>query len=223
MKNFVDFLQHMKFASLITFIAIVSTFLLSVSNFIEKMFGKKYIGTWAFEFIKSRFTFQSRIEKMLTEQNVKIAEISKEVTYNGGTYKLRDAVADLREQIANISDNQAVSISNQHALIDCSPIAMFMNDADDNLERANPAWMKLLGVTNFNEVSGGGWIKLIPKEDKADVLANLKMNSYSEFSDKVRLVNQTTKDVAWYMCRTSFQRDRQGKKVKVIGTLEPIE
>lgn len=218
-----DFLQHMNYSSIVVFLALITGMLLSVSKFVETMFGKKYLGTWAFEAIKKRFTFQSRMEKILLDQNVKIASIANEVMYNGGTKTLTSAFKDLQSDVTTISENQKIALSNQYAIIDCSPTPIFMNDADNNLERVNPAWMKLLGVTNFNEVKNLGWIKLIPKEDREEVLKNTRVNADAEFAEKVRLVNQTDGSIKEFMCRTSFQKNKDGKILKTIGTLELVK
>ena len=137
-----------KILSSVTFgdIVLVLTFIVTISGVIEKLFNKKFIGTWLLSGIKKFFLFPFKTLKELEkikETNEQLIEevknVKTEVQFNGGKYKLRDAVADIKQTTETILNNQAFTNEKQKAMmyIDSNPI--FISNRDNDVIFVNAA------------------------------------------------------------------------------------
>lgn len=225
MTRIIDFFQHLDYAGILGFITTIGGIYLGFVTFMDKAFGIKLVGNKVFKGIYNFFAAPIRLSKKMDAVNTKIEEIHNEVKYNGGKYKLVDAVVDLKKDTEQLIIGQSLLEANQMAFFDSSTAPMFMNDQNNELCYVNSAWLKLTGVTTLDEVRGIGWLKVIPKEDREELLNIYKLNiqNPATFSGKVRFINLQTEKITNCYCQTSLVRNSTGQIVKSIGTIEILD
>ncbi len=225
MKSIFNYLENIEYAGIIsTLISIGGIYLIFVT-FMDKAFGIKLIGNKVFKRIYAILTLPSRMEKQLIAVNNRIVEIHDEVIYENGKQRLIDVVAELKANSENLIIGQSLLEANQMAFFDSSTTPMFMNDQNNELCYVNSAWFKLTGISSLDEIRGVGWLKLIPKEDREEILVLYKNNIQvpAAFSGRVKFLNIQTNKVTLCHCQTSLVRDSNNNIIKSIGTLEILD
>jgi PAS domain S-box-containing protein len=153
-------------------ITLFFTGIMLIIEFISATFDKKFLGTWLFTKIKNFCLFPIKVYKKLEsiESNQKIfsdeiKKIKSEVQFNGGKYKLRDAVEDIKDLTELISYNQAIISEKQRSMmyIDSNPI--YIADKEGNWNFVNASLLEMLGYHDPKDIYGIGWMKAIPDED----------------------------------------------------------
>lgn len=209
--------------SLTTIIAVI-TLIIVFSAFISKALAREYFLNDLYKYLKRSLTRSSRIEKSL-EKNAElmlamstdINMLKHEIIFNGGKYRLKDAVGDILKA-QSIYTSERIST----LYIDDSPI--YKTDCFANVTFVNAAWLDMVGCTNANEMMGKGYYRAIPKNQLEDIIheqENIKGGPLPYFG-KFIFQHLVTKQLIETTVRSQVINDNVGP-VGVIGTITNIK
>jgi hypothetical protein len=173
-------LPHITFGEFIVFFTAISVIL----KLGEDLAGKKYFGNFLYQEFKKVITTPGKILR-------KLDEIQSEVTYNGGKYKLKDAVFDLTQKV-NAAQTQAIYNGNKLNEIEAN--FRLSDDIDDAMKfkldetgacyYANRSLYSHFGFVE-NSIAGFNWENYIVVEDMERVHFKYErsIKTRSEFID----------------------------------------
>lgn len=209
-------------------IAIAAFVYLTVEFILIKGFGKKAFMLSALKWLAGMLAsnreiktlFQKQGEAMTGQQEliysvlVKLESIENEVRFNGGKYKLVDAVKD-------ILNNQAVQSSEREAAMYIDPQPMFKTDTAGRVTFVNAAWLDMVGCTDEEEVMGFGFLIVVPEEnrDLVEKTAERFAKSPAPFHGRFVYKNLQTGKLVQTNVRTQLIRDQKNNFVGTLGTV----
>lgn len=189
---------------------------------IEDLFGKKYIGTWFWNGVKRVIMMPATILKMIEDMRRELATIKHEVTYNGGKYKLRDAVADLKVTC----DTMAVMLRDVNLSLKVSDeidnMMKFRTDASGYLLSPNRAYLDYFGFKE-TDVRGFNWENCIHRKYLQEVQVKWKRatQTKSDFIDTYIIIDSEGKE---HRCLVRAIAMMSNDELHgYYGTIEPIE
>ena len=210
----------------------VSAFIFVVLEFIiYKGFGKKAFLLAFVHWLSRIFRSNKVIQTMLIKQNeeiamqreliysilVKMESVENEVKFNGGKYRLKDAVKD-------ILYNQGVYSSEREASLYIDPQPIFKTNEVGKVTFVNAAWLEMVGCTDEEEMLGMGWMAAVPEEsrDLAEKTSERFKNSPSPFHGGFVYKHLKTGVLIKTNVRTQLIRDGNGKFIGTLGTVQVL-
>lgn len=154
-------------------IVFVLTAFTVLSKWIESFFGKKFIGTWIWEGIKKVVLTPKKILDGQAIIMKEITAVKAEVTYNGGSIKLRDAVAAVKATCDNTSTTVQDINMTLKASDEIDNMMKFRYDSVGYLISANRAFLDYFGFKE-TDVRGFNYESTIEKRDLQDVQVTLQ-------------------------------------------------
>lgn len=229
-----NFLNSIQWGELTGFAFWAMAALIGVSVSIEKLTGiKNPLAQWAKRFIKAvgqilktgrmlqEFRQESTANWVVAMAAIK--EVKEEVKYNGGKRTMVDAVKTIEALIAELTISTKTFEATERASYEVSAHPMFENNAMGDLVYVNAEWEYMTGAT-FEEVRGAGWLKVIPKEDRADLIEINKSSVNTVFRGTVRFQHLKTGKITNTFCVTSpIFHPITGMLVKTIGMLKTLD
>ena len=212
-----------------SFIAISGFVFLVVEFIIYKGFGKKAFLLAFVHWLTKIFNANKEIQSMLVKQNeavvkqndliytalVKLESIENEVRFNGGKYKLVDAVKD-------ILYNQSVYSSEREAALYIDPQPMFKTDNKGGVTFVNAAWLEMIGCDDENEVMGYSYLIAVPEEsrDLVEKTSERFVRSPAPFHGDFTYKHLKTGELIKTNVRTQLIRDGKGTFVGTLGNVK---
>lgn len=142
---------------------------------IETIFGKKYLGSWAWSGLKRVFMMPVTIMHKLEELRIEVKFIRDEVQYNGGTIKLRDAVEKIDKNVgqalAQAKDNGS-KITELDTRFDiseeCDSTMIFKMNATGGCDYCNQSFYKYFGFAE-QDIIDFNWENIIKPTELQEV------------------------------------------------------
>ena len=102
-------------------------------------------------------------------------------------------------------------------LTEFSPVGIYLTAPDGGCTYANPAWLKMAGMSE-PEALGQGWVSGLHPDDRDTVYANWNrmVESDGEWGMEYRFVNAED-EVTWVYGTATAQRDEDGTPIRYIG------
>lgn len=195
---------------------------------IETIFGKKYIGTWAWNGLKRFFLLPINIMHKLDSLQVELKFVRDEVQYNGGTVKLRDAVEKIDKNVgqalAQAQDN-GVEIAEVKIKLkireDCDLALIYKLNAAGGCHYCNEAFYKYFGYAE-PDVIAFNWENIIKASDLPEVRKRWERAyaTRSQFLSKHTIINSDGEEI---LCKVIGMPLIVGDVLKgFYGTVTPI-
>jgi PAS domain S-box-containing protein len=149
-------------------------------------------------------------------------------TLQGNQKRLMDEViiegeAKLKDRVVAIHNEQVVVKAALDAKMDSDPMPIFKTDTENKLFYANPAFLKLMGLTSLKEIIGMAWLsKIIPPRLRAEIADthNTYKTSDAEFHDLFVYMNAKTKKEFTAFVNTIRVYEADGKTLRyTLGTV----
>jgi PAS domain-containing protein len=207
-------------------ITLILTSLLLVSNVMEKLFNKKFIGSWVWNKIYKFFTYPMRISKAILvlaegQEHLRgdIAVIKKEVTLNGGG-SLKDSNVRQEKALTQVLESQKLIEEVQTANIGVQSIPTFKVNLRREWTFVNPALLKMLKASS-EEVLGHGYRKFIPYPEMVRLDKEREPNPSIPYVGEVEFI--VDGEPLYTYCRTAQVRNTAGEVLYLLGTFEILE
>ena len=212
-----------------TIIAVFLFAFAAIEFVIYKGFGKKAFLLAFVHWFTKLFHASRDIKEMLEGQNlavtkqnelifaalVKLEAIENEVRFNGGKYKLVDAIKD-------ILYNQGLYASEREAAlyIDAQPI--FKTDINGGVTFVNAAWLEMVGCEDADQVMGMSYLIAVPDGDKdfVEKTSERFAKSPAPYHGDFIYKHIKTGELIKTNVRTQLIRDNNGKFVGTLGTVK---
>ena len=212
-----------------TKVLLIFSIILPIITIVEWVTKKESVGTkffkWVIGLVKAPYRAMQTIRSLLdmfTVLDRKVTEIKSEVTYNGGTFKLRDALEANNKKTNEIFEMMSLIGTRVDTSFYLDDKPMFVTNLKGELLRANTAWEDITGGKE-EEMLGLNYMRAIPIE------AHPAMNAERErlaanptpYSGEVPFKNIKTKDVILTYCNTRLAITSNGAE-EIWGTLKII-
>lgn len=187
---------------------------------IEDLFGKKYLGSWAWGGVKKFFLLPITILHKLEVLSTEVQFVREEVQYNGGKIKLRDIVQKISIQ-SEINGFKLAELTTRYQIgEECDPTLIFKMDAVGGCSYCNQSFYKYFGFTEI-DIKNFNWENLIKKEELTEVQKRWQRayETKSQFYSRQTILNSEGKE---YVCRVIAMPIVLDEKLKgFYGTITP--
>lgn len=197
------------------------TILVLFFDFVIKSTGKESPIISAFKWVKEKFKRKEDIRELMWKSLVKLEAIENEVKFNGGKYKLVDAVKDLQYSTGQIINTLAIQSSEREADMYVANIPMYKTEGASNVTFVNAAWCEMVGCTDYNRMLGHGWKQAVmPFElERYDDFEKLFTHDLVPFYGEYSFRHLVTKQEIKTMVRTQVIKDGNNKPIGTMGTI----
>lgn len=159
-------------------------------------FGTVFSVIWV-KLIKPVIRFVNNQE----EVNLKIDDIKKELTTNGGN-SLKDSILDLRKVCHRMEIRQKIIEQRTKAALHYSNLPLFETDNEGRLTWNNSLFFQFTSSTN---VEGYDWLNFITEDDREDLLSEFKscLNTNRKFRKETKSLDNKSITLTGFPYRIS--------------------
>ena len=209
-------------------ITLIAIGIVSILEAIQRATGRTAILKIIWDYINGHRNQLRQTQIRLQENNdlsykilVKLESVENEVKFNGGKYKLVDAVKELKSSTDKIVNTLAIQASEREADMYVDPIPKYKTEGANKITFVNAAWCEMVGCTDYNRMLGHGWKQAVmPSElermpEFQDQFEVELVPYYGEYSFR----HLVTKKEIKTMVRTQVIKDKDGNAIGTMGTI----
>ena len=130
------------------------------------------------------------VNEQLSEMKLLLEKVYAETQPNGGK-TLRDNINNLNGSVKSLTDRFDLSEQIQWGLFELNGEGVFLADSKGNITRASDTICSILGCSE-DEVLDNKWINFIDKDQKMDIIYDLKRHAENnlDYSNDIKFITK---------------------------------